>query len=172
MKIDRWHHPACLDPADLLKQCEISTGRSGGPGGQHRNKVETLVHIRHEPSGVEAHAGERRSQVENKNVAMMRLRLALAVSVRAGVPAGEIGSTLWRSRCTGGKISCNPEHHDFPSILAEAMDVLAAGSWDPRNAALRLECSTSQLIKLLKDHPPALVKMNQERDARGKRPLH
>lgn len=172
MTIERWPHPACLSPEELLKQCEISTGRSGGPGGQNRNKVETLVLIKHTQTGVEAHAGERRSQMENKNVAISRLRLALAVQVRIGVPLGEIGSALWRTRCQAGKIKCNPEHHDFPALLAEAMDVIAAADWEPRKAALRLECSMSQLVKLLKDHPPALVRMNHDRDQRGKHGLH
>ena len=170
--IEQWHHPACLDPEELLKQCEILTGKAGGPGGQHRNKVETLVHLRHVPSGVETHAGERRSQVENKRVAIWRLRLALAVQVRTGVPIGEIGSALWRSRCRAGKVVCSPEHADYPSLLAEAMDVLAAANWEPPKAGLRLECSASQLVKLLKDHPPALAAMNRAREERGKRPLH
>lgn len=167
----RWHHPACLDREELLKQCEVQTGRSGGPGGQNRNKVETLVMIRHVATGVEAHAGERRSQLENRNVALRRLRLALAVQVRTGVPAGEIGSDLWRSRCQGRRISCNPEHEDYASLVAEAMDVLAAANWDAPKAGLRLECSASQLVKLLKDHPAALARMNSERESRGLRPL-
>lgn len=171
MPIAQWNHPACLDPEELLKQCDVLTGRAGGPGGQHRNKVETLVHLTHRATGIESHAGERRSQMENKRVALWRLRLALAVQVRSCVPIGEIGSALWRSRCRDGKIACNPEHPDFPSILAEAMDVLGAANWDPPTAALRLECSASQLVKLLRDHPASLAKMNREREDRGKRPL-
>ncbi|MBL8758453.1 MAG: peptide chain release factor-like protein, partial [Phycisphaerae bacterium] len=68
-----WPHPACLADKDILKQCRIGRGRAGGPGGQNRNKVETLVIITHLPSGLEAHAGERRSQGENKTVALRRL---------------------------------------------------------------------------------------------------
>jgi hypothetical protein len=170
-----WHHPACLSDEDLLKQCDTTRGRAGGPGGQHRNKVETLVMLHHRPSGQEAHAGERRSQMENKAVALWRLRLNLALAVRTGVPAGEIGSALWKSRLVragnvegeGGRISCNPDHHDYPALLAEAMDVMAAAGWDHKKAALRLGCSPSQLLKLVKDHPSAMVKMNQERTGRG-----
>ena len=165
--IHRWSPPACLEDEALLKQCTINTGRTGGPGGQNRNKVETLVELTHKPTGLDSHASERRSQGENKRMALRRLRLTLAVSARMPVPIGEIGSGLWRSRVKAGRIACSPRHEDYPSILAEAMDVIAACNWDPRKAALRLECSASQLVKLAKDHPPALLMWNRQRESRG-----
>jgi len=166
-----WRHPACILEGELLKSCEVGRGRASGPGGQNRNKVETLVWITHIPSGVESHAGERRSQGENRHMAIKRLRLALAVEVRTGVPKGEIGSGLWKSRTRGGKIACNPEHVDFPALLAEAMDVVADAGWELKKPALRLEVSASQLLKLIKDHPPAMVRLNHERAERGMHPL-
>ncbi len=165
--MERWLHPACLEDDELVKQCYVGRGRSSGPGGQHRNKVETLIELRHKPSGVEAHAGERRSQSENKHVALRRLRLALAVHVRTAVPTGEIGSALWRSRLHDGKIACNPEHHDFPALLAEALDVVAGAAWDARRASLRLGCSPTQLVRFVKDHPPGLALWNSQRQAKG-----
>ena len=156
-------------------QCSFSKDKGSGPGGQHRNKVESRVTIVHTPTGVEAMAGERRSAVENRRVAMFRLRLALAVSARAPVPSGEVRSALWLSRCPesrGGKVACNPEHHDYPAMLAEALDVIWACGLDVSKAALRLSCSTSQLLKLVKDHPPALVRLNQAREAEGQHRLH
>lgn len=164
-------HPARLDEDELLRQCRAGKSRSSGPGGQHRNKVETKVTITHEPTGVQAHAGERRSAVENHGVALFRLRLALAVQVREPVPLGECRSPLWLSRCRGAVIACNPEHRDFPALLAEALDVLAACAHDARRASLRLGCSASQLVKLLKHHPPAMERWNHDRAARGLRPL-
>jgi hypothetical protein len=180
-----WHHPACLSDEHLLAQCTVGTGRTGGPGGQNRNKVETLIKLRHEPTGIESHAGERRSQSENKRVALRRLRLALAVGVRTLVKEGPVGSELWRSRRkrppkhatagsppksrwdSGGEgvMEVNPDHHDYPALLAEALDVLAASAWDPKPASLRLNCSASQLIKLIKEHPPAWLMVNKERAA-------
>ncbi len=147
--------------------------------------------MHHEPTGVEAHAGERRSQMENKKVALRRLRLALAVSVRTSVPIGEIGSGLWKSRrrepsrgagaapagrkkWTGGgagHLEINPDHHDYPALLAEALDVIGACGWDAKTASLRLECSATQLVKLVKAHPPALAMWNREREGIGQRPL-
>lgn len=166
-------HPASLEVEDLLAQCRLSTGRSSGPGGQHRNKVETKVTIVHVPSNLEAHASERRSQAENRSVAITRLRLCLAVNVRCPVGSGECRTDLWRSRCNpSGRISCNPEHQDYPGLLSLALDVLAAMKHDPRKAAARLCCSPSQLIRLVKDHPPALVRLNAARAERGLHALH
>jgi hypothetical protein len=156
-------HPATLPEDVLLQSCDLTKGRSTGPGGQHRNKVETKVTILHAPTDIEAHAGERRSAEENRRVAMFRLRLALAVDVRAPVPLGEVRSELWRSRCRDERIACNPEHHDYPALLAEAMDVTWACGLDVKRAAARLCCSTSQLVKLIKDHPHAMVRLNEWR---------
>jgi hypothetical protein len=169
-------HPASLDVDALLRECTISRGRSGGPGGQNRNKVETLVDIHHEPTGIAAHAGERRTVLENRRVAITRLRLALAILVRTAVASGECRSDLWRSRCaeTGkqaGRIAVNPEHEDFPALLALALDVLWASDFDPKLAATRLCCTSSQLVKLIKDHPHALPWVNAHRLARGEHAL-
>ena len=166
-------HPATLDVEQLLASCSATKGRSTGPGGQHRNKVETKVTLLHEPTGVSAQAGERRSATENHKVAIFRLRLALATHVRCGVPIGEIRSELWKRRCTAdGRIVCNPTHTDFPALLAEALDVITAASLDVPKAALRLCCTTSQLIKLVKEHPQAVEVLNRARHAAGMSPLH
>ena len=37
---------------DLLRECEVETFRSSGPGGQHVNKTESAVRLRHVPWGV------------------------------------------------------------------------------------------------------------------------
>lgn len=166
-----YNHPAAIESEALLSQCTIGRNRGSGPGGQHRNKVETLVELCHNPSGIETHAGERRSATENRAVAVRRLRLALAVGVRMPVPLGEIGSPLWRSRVQNGRIVCNPEHTDYPSLLAEALDTIHAAKLDVRRASIRLGCTTSQLIKLIKDHPAAMVRLNQDRIAAKLHPL-
>ncbi len=188
-------HPATLPDEDLLAQCELGRTRAGGPGGQHRNKVETAVVITHKPTGIQGQASERRSQVDNKRVALRRLRLNLATKHRTTPPApsgldwlhdspspsgrgchreamtGEGQSSflsdLWRSRRQGTKIVCNPEHHDFPALLAEALDVIASETWEPKPASTRLGVSTSQLIKLVKDHPAAFELWNTERERRN-----
>ena len=61
------------DPDHLWRICEVKSVRAGGPGGQHRNKAATGVHLHHPPSGITVTATERRSQSQNKAVAIERL---------------------------------------------------------------------------------------------------
>jgi hypothetical protein len=164
-------HPATLAVDVLLRDCVMGKSKSGGPGGQNRNKVETTVTLTHMPSGVETHAGERRTSMENKRMALMRLRLALAVQVRCDVMQGDARSALWQSRCKHEKIVVSTSHEDFPAMLAEALDCVYVCDMDPKVASARLCCSLSQLIKLMKDHPPAFVWVNVMRAAGGMRGL-
>jgi len=153
----------------------MRTRRDQGPGGQHRNKVETAVVIEHLPTGVAAEATERRSQAANREKALFRLRVRLALAVRSAIDEKEAAarspSTLWRSRCRGGKIEVNAEHDDFPAILAEALDAIIRTDWDTGVAAAQLGVSVSQLVKLLKKEPAALAKVNEVRKQRKLRPL-
>jgi len=164
-------HPASLSDEELLKSCQLGRGRTSGPGGQHRNRVQTLVELTHTPTGLQAHAGERRSAQENKRVAVRRLRTELAIGARAPVRLGEIGSELWRSRVRDGKIACNHNHRDYPAMLAETLDVIHDAGLDMKRAALRLSCTRSQLIKLIAKEPRALAALNEAREAKGKNPL-
>lgn len=171
MDAKRKPHPAMLDEEALLAQCDLARGRGSGPGGQHRNKVETRVTITHVPTGVSAQASERRSLNENRAVAIQRLRLALATHHRELVPNGDQRTELWITRCRNRKIACNPRHADYPALLAEALDTLAATDWDHTVAAARLGCSASQLWRLIAHHPQAVAVVNRERGRIGLHPL-
>ncbi len=69
-------------------------------------------------------------------------------------------------------MAINPEHTDFPALLAEALDVLQAMDDDPRAASEVLGCSATQLVKLIKDEPRALALVNGRRRQAGRHPLH
>ena len=59
---------------DLLRECEVDTFRSSGPGGQHVNKTESAVRLTHKPSGVVVTSRQERSQHRNKEICLQRLR--------------------------------------------------------------------------------------------------
>jgi protein subunit release factor B len=61
---------------------EITFFKSGGPGGQKKNKTETAVRIRHRPTGLTVTATEQRSRHANIEQALERLRQRLAAARR------------------------------------------------------------------------------------------
>src|SRR5216117_1878869 len=59
---------------ELLRECEVETFRSSGPGGQHVNKTESAVRLRHLPSSVVVTSQQERSQHRNKAICLRKLR--------------------------------------------------------------------------------------------------
>ena len=57
----------------LERDCDMEFFVAGGPGGQHRNKVETAVRLTHRPSSIVVTATERRSQSANRDAAYERM---------------------------------------------------------------------------------------------------
>jgi protein subunit release factor B len=64
-------HPT--DRESLERDCDLEFFVAGGPGGQHRNKVETGVRLTHRPTGLVVTATERRSQSANREAAYDRM---------------------------------------------------------------------------------------------------
>ncbi|MFH1622206.1 MAG: peptide chain release factor-like protein [Candidatus Omnitrophota bacterium] len=59
------------------KDLKLKYFKSSGPGGQHKNKKFTSVKIIHAPTGISAVATEQRSQAQNKEIALERLKIKI-----------------------------------------------------------------------------------------------
>lgn len=62
-----------IKPEDL----EWETFRASGPGGQHVQKNETAVRVRHLPTGIVVQCQQERSQAQNRKLALQILRSRL-----------------------------------------------------------------------------------------------
>jgi protein subunit release factor A len=103
-------HPAFIDVAMINKsirsspEIEITTFRSGGKGGQHQNKTESGVRVRHRPSGIVVVCRDERSQYLNKTRALEILQMRL--KKRAEKPKPRIAtkvSAVQKARRREGK---------------------------------------------------------------------
>jgi hypothetical protein len=159
----------------LIAQSEVDRYRASGPGGQHRNKTESAVRLRHKLSGVTAIGEDSRSQAENKIHAVRRLRAAIALDVRepvtldgyapsprlAGLVSGGTAPLGARTRLTG----------EYWAAIAELLDLLVAGALEIGATAQRLGITTGALSKLLLHDEQVARAVNDLRRSRSMRPL-
>ena len=65
--------PYTTDREALEREVVIEVFRARGPGGQHVNKTESALRMRHSPSGVVVTAQDSPSQFRNREIAFKRL---------------------------------------------------------------------------------------------------
>ena len=72
-----------IDPGDV----ELKYTRGSGKGGQHRNKTDTCVVLKHRPSGQQIRVDGGRSQSANREAAFALLRARLEAERRSSTHA-------------------------------------------------------------------------------------
>ncbi|KAK9279624.1 hypothetical protein L1049_013303 [Liquidambar formosana] len=169
-----------LSDQQLMDQCEMSTFKSSGPGGQHRNKRESAVRLKHLPTGTIAQAAEDRSQHKNRASALARLRTLLALKVRKNVdidaysPPQELlqilpaKSTIRGSDC-GSQIG--PNNPKFALGMQALLDLIFAVEGSISDAAKLLGLSTGALSRLILSDDSLRMAVNELRTSKGMKPL-
>ena len=169
---------ARLSDAQLLAQCEVDTYRASGPGGQKRNKTSSAVRLRHPPSGLLVIAEESRSQHENRDRALRRLRRALYLKVRDDLapeertPEALLARGDYReARDSQGRLHLGIKDPRFWPVVGLVLDVLQAVQGRVSEAAAALGVSTGNLVDFLQTDPKVWEQANGLRARFGLKPL-
>ncbi|HSN30559.1 MAG TPA: peptide chain release factor-like protein [Kofleriaceae bacterium] len=169
--MSRAHYLLATDDA-LIAQCEVDRYRASGPGGQHRNKTESAVRLRHKLTGVSAIGEDSRSQSENKLHAVRRLRVAIALQVREPAPAQP--SPRLAALVAGGTAPLGKNTRltgEYWTAIAELLDLLVANNLEIGTTAQQLGISTGALSKLLLHDEHVGRAVNDLRRGKNLRPL-
>ncbi|XP_020086063.1 uncharacterized protein LOC109708657 [Ananas comosus] len=169
-----------LTDEELVAQCEMDTYKASGPGGQHRNKRESAVRLKHLPTGVVAQAVEDRSQHKNRVSALARLRTLLALKVRNAVdlngytPPPELLQILpAKSTIRGSDVGpqIGPNNPKFAMGMQALLDLIYAVEGSVSEAANLLGLSTGALSRLILSDDSLRMAVNELRASKGMRPL-
>jgi len=170
-----------LDDDALMRQCDLHTYKSSGPGGQHRNKVSSAVRVRHRPTEISGHGDDSRSQHENKVLAVRRLRMNIACQRRRGVDT-EAGIPAYVAECMfvarGGdaagkkRLEIGVKDHRFWHVAACVLDVVDAFEGQLSSASAFLGITTGNLSDLLGSERHLLTAAQEIRKRHGLGPLH
>jgi hypothetical protein len=158
--------PLSLSDSRLLAQCEIDTYRGSGPGGQHRNKTDSAVRLRHTPTGLIVIAEESRSQHENKARALQRLRAAIALEIRTPLDRLHFYAPEWFRACLNKAGRLKPGRRDERRLPAARLllDVLEACEGRMSDAAGLLGITTGNLSDFLTGDPDFMTAANRIRE--------
>lgn len=168
-----------LSDDELLAQCRLERFRASGPGGQHRNKTDSAVRLTHEPTGVVGFASERRSQHQNRTVALVRLRRGIALEVRSRLPLDMYHPPPTLQRILPQSVQAErprkqrvgPKHREFWTGVGPLLDLFDAVGASTADCASLLGCSSNQLTKLFASESHLWAAANAIRQRHGLNPL-
>jgi hypothetical protein len=162
-----------LDDDALLAQCEVDLYRASGPGGQKRNKTSSAVRLRHQPTGLIVTASEERSQHINKDRALRRLRMAIALHVREPLDRETYQASEVLHSCldSDDRLHVGRRDERYCLVVSELLDVLAACTVRVSDTARWIGISTGNLVGFLQADPKLWEQVNRMRGEAGLKPL-
>lgn len=75
-----------LTNEELLKECRVDVFKASGAGGQHVNVTQSAVRLTHLPTRLVVSSQKERSQFQNKQICLEKLRKKLAALNKKKIP--------------------------------------------------------------------------------------
>ncbi len=138
------NNPYACDDSQLMKAVHCERFRSSGPGGQHAQKTNSAVRLRHKDSDICCQCQDHREYQRNQSQALRELRMRLAMHYR-----GFGDSSILEARRKGTRLRVSVDAKDFHLLLGYIFDVLTDNGWDSKFTAEICGLSHSQLCKFL-----------------------
>jgi hypothetical protein len=157
-----------LDEEHLIRLCRFEAYKSGGPGGQKRNKTSSGVRWTHVASGIQAHSNDFRLQSENRVRALHRLRFKLATEHRTPIDVRGYEPPAWlTSSRIDGKLTTNTKNPMYARLAAHVLDVFDATGGRIADTAALLSIPNSNLSHFLRAEHTVLAAASRIRAANG-----
>jgi len=154
-----------------MKQCVVDVYSASGPGGQKRNRTYSAVRITHQPTGLSTVAEESRSQHENRARACRRLKVVLALRMRAQAVGGWKVPQPLEPYFKPSVQRINPRNERYALFCAAMLDLLYQERGSLSETARVLGISTGQCGPLFMIAKDIMAEANSIRAAFGLRPL-
>ncbi len=145
---------------EFIKQCRCDFFISTGRGGQKRNKTASATRITHTPSGLSGVADDRRSQAENRVIALRRLKFKIALNIH--IECKETWS---------GPYKVNPRNAIYPLFIAKIFDCLHQCNYSVKEAGILFGVSTAKFVKILAKSNNIWQEVNSRRIERNLKQL-
>lgn len=161
-----------LAEAAFLEDCRFEAVRGSGPGGQKRNKTSNAIRLTHLPTWLHVVAEESRSQNENRQRAVRRLKLRLAVCLRHSIDTSAFEPPDWFSQVVQvGRLRVNHHNEHYPRTASLVLDLLEARNGSIGDVAKLLSVTTSSVVRFVADEPQLLTAANAIRKKLNLGPL-
>ena len=144
-----------LPETEFIRFCTLDFFKSSGAGGQHRNKTSSAVRVTHKETGLTAEDCTERSQHRNRNNAIQKLKLLIALNIRQP------------SESDLPRMECSMSAPDYPLFVAQVFDILEECGYDHKSSAAKCRISSSALLKKLARDPKIFQEFNRRRELLG-----